>query len=365
MAARFGPARLRAAVVDHKLRDGSEIDAARAASFAAALGVEVRVLALGWNDGARRNQESARRKRYAALCAHARRLGAAVIVTGHTRDDQAETVFMRASAGSSWRGLAGMAMLAPAPVWPEGRGLTLARPLLGVTRAMLREALRARRADWIEDPANANTAFERVRVRARLAQLATVEFDGARLAAVAGKLRRLADAVALEALALVSASARIEDDVTIARVAWAGSREARVRALSVLMAAAAGAEREAPAGVTASIEARFLALGYRGETSSGVRFEPAPGGVRLSRDAGAVLGRTDGAPGLPAMALPVGEEACWDGRIALLANAPGWEAAPAPAGPRFLALRVQSGGAGAVHARPLLRERVEHGLGAP
>ena len=82
-----------------------------------------------------------------------------------------ETVLMRAAAGSNWRGLAGMAPLAPVPLWPEGRGLMLARPLLGARREALRKMLRARGAEWIEDPANADPAFERVRARAALSAL--------------------------------------------------------------------------------------------------------------------------------------------------------------------------------------------------
>src|SRR5262245_43192692 len=161
LAAELGAGRLAAAVVDHALRDGSADDARRAQGFAAALNIDAQVLTLHWPKP-RRAQEAARHARYAALCDHARSIGAHAICAGHTCDDQAETMMMRAAAGSSWRGLAGMAPIAPAPMWPEGRGIVLARPLLGVRRAALREELLRRNARWIEDPGNSNQVFERV-----------------------------------------------------------------------------------------------------------------------------------------------------------------------------------------------------------
>jgi tRNA(Ile)-lysidine synthase len=357
---RFGVSRVRAVVVDHALRAGSRDDALRAAGFADALGVEACVETLNWRDGERRNQEVARRKRYVALCERARVRGAGAILTGHTQDDQAETVLMRAAAGSWWRGLSGMAAIAPAPIWPEGRGLLVARPLLETGRDALRALLRSRGADWIEDPANGNPVFERVRVRQRLAALAGAGFDAGRLVALARRLRSLADAVDAGAAQLIEQAALIDEDIVISAAAWQGPDAVRARALSLLMAAAAGAEREPGAGVTAPIEGRFLKEEYRGETRSGVRFEPIPGGVRLGRDPGAALGRADGAAGLQPVELMEGQVICWDGRFALLARTSGCRAEPDPTGPRFF--QVVGPGDG-VQVTPLLNARVRHGLG--
>jgi tRNA(Ile)-lysidine synthase len=135
LSEQLGGARFLALVVDHGLRAGSAADAARARDFAEALGVRAEVLTIAWAEGAKRAQAHARVARYDLLCARARQIEAQVIVVGHTADDQIETVFMRAGAQSSWRGLAGMSALAPAPVWPQGRGLWIARPLLGARRA--------------------------------------------------------------------------------------------------------------------------------------------------------------------------------------------------------------------------------------
>ena len=74
------------------------------------------------------------------------RHGIAVIALGHTRDDRIETFLMRARQGSGWHGLAGPLPSGPSPVWPEGRGLRLIRPLLAFGREDLRAELRQRAA---------------------------------------------------------------------------------------------------------------------------------------------------------------------------------------------------------------------------
>jgi tRNA(Ile)-lysidine synthase len=345
LAERVGPARLRALVVDHALREGSAADAARAAAFARALGVSAEIKRLSWDqpgpaapppangsawsnhagEGAggprKRSQEAARRQRYVALCDAARTYGARVIAVAHTADDQAETVFMRAAKGSGWRGLAGMAEIAPAPVWPEGRGVLLARPLLQQRRHELRDMLRARRAEWIEDPANANAVFERVRIRARLAQFERSGFDPMRFARLAAQLRALVDQIDAEAAALVARAARFEGpDIIVDLDAWRAPSETRRRGLSALIAAGAGAEREPSPAMIARLETRIAEPSFRGAALGGAHLRRRGGAFHISRDRGAVEGRAGVAP-LRACDLSP-NESVWDGRLALSAARP-------------------------------------------
>lgn len=85
---------------------------------------------------------------------HAPGLAGVRVATAHTRDDQVETVLMRALRGAGARGLAGLAA-------ESG----VARPLLAVTRAEVRAHADARGLRWVEDPSNADRAFLRNRVR--------------------------------------------------------------------------------------------------------------------------------------------------------------------------------------------------------
>lgn len=330
LIAEFGVARLRAAIVDHALRDGSAADAARAATFAHAVGVEARVLTLSWPDAPNRAQAAAREMRYRALCDEARRVAARVIAVAHSADDQAETVLMRAAGGSTWRGLAGMPPFAPAPVWPEGRGLLIARPLLATRRADLRTLLRDRGAEWIEDPSNANTAYERVRVRANLAAMAAVGLDPLCFARLAAKLRQRVDALDSAVAELVARAARFQDDiVTIDRTEWGGDDETRRRALSALITAAGSAAHEPPSAAVERLEARMEG------SLGGAVLSPTRGGVRITRDAGALMGRADGALGLAPLPLPANVQTVWDGRLALTAPAPGWSVVAGSDGPKL------------------------------
>ena len=147
-----------AVVVDHGLQDASAAVAESAADAARALGldpVRVRRVVVTGEGGP---EASARAARYAALDAAADETGAALVLLGHTLDDQAETVLLGLARGSGAASLAGMAP-------QSGR---YARPLLGIRRAATRQAcLDAGLEPW-DDPHNTDPAYTRVRVRDRV-----------------------------------------------------------------------------------------------------------------------------------------------------------------------------------------------------
>jgi tRNA(Ile)-lysidine synthase len=355
---RLGAARLRAAVVDHALRQGSAADARRAKGFADALGVAANILTLAWPDGPNRAQQAAREMRYRVLSEAARALDSKVIAVAHSADDQAETVLMRAGAGSTWRGLAGIAPFAPAPVWPEGRGVMLARPLLGARRAELRSYLSARGAEWIEDPANADSKFERVRVRARLAALESEGFDPSRLSALAARLRERVELANAAAAMLIDRAVTFEDDRALIDLAsWAGSSEACRRALSALITAASGSAREPPADAIERLEAQLI--DSRGATLGGALLTRDGAHIVISRDRGALAGRADGAQPIAPLALPATREVIWDGRVALTAAESGWSVIVEQGTPVLANGDARAPFSDAV-PRWLLRERVEH-----
>jgi len=100
-------------------------------------------------------EAEARRARYRALEARALAVGATRVATGHTADDQAETVLMRLLEGAGPRGLAG---IAPA------RG-ALIRPLLDTRRDEILDHLASRGLRWVEDATNRDVRFLRNRLR--------------------------------------------------------------------------------------------------------------------------------------------------------------------------------------------------------
>jgi tRNA(Ile)-lysidine synthase len=150
LALRLG-ARASALHVNYGLRPGADEDERFVRELCARLDVPLAVERVALSEGGGNLQERAREARYALAETHAEGDYAAA----HTASDQAETVLYRLAVSPGSRALHGMAAR-------RGR---LVRPLLGVTRAEVRDYLRARRLDWREDPSNADRRFARARVR--------------------------------------------------------------------------------------------------------------------------------------------------------------------------------------------------------
>ncbi|WP_329316621.1 tRNA lysidine(34) synthetase TilS [Streptomyces sp. NBC_01262] len=144
-----------AVTVDHGLQAGSDTRAREVAVRLRALGLDP-VDAIGVTVGRQGGPEAAARDaRYAALDAAARDRGAAAVLLGHTRDDQAETVLLGLARGSGTRSLSGMPAV-------NGR---YRRPFLLLDRHTVREACLAQGIDVWEDPHNHDPAYTRSRVR--------------------------------------------------------------------------------------------------------------------------------------------------------------------------------------------------------
>ncbi len=163
--ARGAGRRLIAATVDHGLQIAGATWQDWCADRAARLGHEH--VALAWTGAkpAGGLAAAARTARHRLLAEAARRVGARVILMGHTADDLLEAAAMRAaglrlSSPREW---------APSPAWPEGRGVFILRPLLGARRAALRERLRLAEETWIDDPANDDPRSARAQARKALA----------------------------------------------------------------------------------------------------------------------------------------------------------------------------------------------------
>lgn len=104
-------------------------------------------------------EEAARKRRYAALLAEAESWGARYVLTGHTADDQAETVLFRLVRGSGLRGLAGI---------PRVRSFgptALSRPLLSFFRQEILAYLESLGQDYRRDRTNRDPQFRRNAIR--------------------------------------------------------------------------------------------------------------------------------------------------------------------------------------------------------
>jgi len=101
------------------------------------------------------------------------------IATGHTLDDQAETVLMRVIRGTGLRGLGGIyPRIVVEREGEEGYG-EIVRPLLGIRRLELEQYLADLKQPWREDSSNADSKFTRNRIRRLVLPLLEREFNPA------------------------------------------------------------------------------------------------------------------------------------------------------------------------------------------
>jgi tRNA(Ile)-lysidine synthase len=173
---------------DHRLR-GS--DSAADAEFVRGLAARLNVdFELGHGTGRRADEQSLRRDRYRFFQQVLQRCGARYLALAHSLDDNVETVLHRLMRGTGPAGLAGMRPHRTFAHSGDGRDFVTARPMLELTRAQIREALRAQEYPWREDPSNARLHYQRNWIRHRLLPLMQAEFPEATAAiarAIAGQ----------------------------------------------------------------------------------------------------------------------------------------------------------------------------------
>lgn len=291
--------RLVAVTVDHRLRPESAAEALCVAALCARHGVAHETVAWTGDKPRAGLAAAAREARYRLLADAARRLGASVVLAGHTLDDQAETLAMRAARGDGL-GLAGMARatLYDGRVW-------IVRPLLDLRRPALRGWLAGRGTGWIDDPSNDNPAYERVRVRQRL--------DAAEIAALGARARAHGQGRAAMATQAAELIRRFADRPTpgLLRLdrgffARRGDRQdaAAALALRALLATSGGMPRLPDPARGIALFERLRAGAIMRATLARVAIDSRRAGVFLRREARS----------LPSVPLG-GEPVLWDGRL--------------------------------------------------
>lgn len=269
-----GLAEVSAAHLDHTLRgEESAAEAAWVAAWCAERGIKCEVGAADVAERAKAGkigkQEAARAARYEFLEEAAARVGADWIATGHTRDDQAETVLMNILRGTGTGGLAGIPAV-------SGR---VVRPLLDVSRAETEAYCAAWGLEPRRDPSNLESkAYTRNRVRLELLPQLAREYNPAvaaalvRLSAISGRDSDYLEAQAAQELARVTVS-RAADRVGMDRTALAALHPAiQRRVLRLALAEIRGTD----AGVTFEhIEAACRAISEPDAAGFGLTL-PAP-----------------------------------------------------------------------------------------
>jgi tRNA(Ile)-lysidine synthase len=282
-----GP-KLFAATIDHRLRPESAAEARAVGKLARSLGIAHEILRWTGKKPAAGLQEAARAARYRLLAGAARAAGAAHILTGHTLDDQAETVLLRMARGSGLTGLGAMLQQTPlaedrddessgqrrneTPLW-------IVRPLLDLPKARLLATLAAEGIGFADDPSNRDPRFTRARLRQLMPLLAGEGLDARRLALLARRLQRADAAIETVVDAAAAAASQNGGAIRIDAEKFIGlPAEVALRLLGRAIARAAG---ETPLRL-GRLEALYEAL-MRSSTAP-------PGQARLRRTlAGALV----------------------------------------------------------------------------
>ena len=357
-----------AMTVDHGLHPSSPDWVRWCQERAASAGIEHR--ALEWLGGKDRGNLTvrARAARHRLLADCAREFGAHVLLLGHTRDDLLEAQLMRAAGGRVGDALE----WSPSPVWPQGRGQFLLRPLLGVRRSWIRSFLVEASQSWIEDPANEDLRSARVRARRAVAAAAITRGQEA------GTLSWRRPTTLLQAARLGEAA-----EIAVTRQAIANANSAEVRAfLGAALLCASGTSRPPRATRLARLALRLESRERFTAGLAGARIEADDRQVRIMREPGELTRRP-----LASLADNV-----WDGRFEFHAKNPAVEirplscllgrlapaerrrlaAAPAAARRALPAMMLTNGkaicpmlaGEGPARAKPLVMARLAGALGA-
>src|SRR2546426_868321 len=231
-------------------------------------------------------QSQARDTRYAFFARVRQEYGLTAVATGHTADDQAETVLLWLLRGSGTSGLAGI---------PVQRGDGIIRPLLGVTREQVLNYLASRGIAYRTDASNATRVYRRNRIRHEIVPLLRT-FNPRIVQGLARAAEILAaDAALLDDLERERWKAVVKD-VASGRVVLQGERLAQEplglqrrlirRALSVVHGAAVGLTFLHVSDVLARV------VGAR----HGAKLD-LPGGVRRGRDGALPAGGRGGGGG--------------------------------------------------------------------
>ncbi|MBN2680365.1 tRNA lysidine(34) synthetase TilS [Acidithiobacillus montserratensis] len=149
--------------VDHGWHAQSPVWADFCVTRAHALGVPCTVLRLPPETIGEGPEDRARRGRYAVLAAQLQE--GDLLLTAQHQQDQAETFFLQLLRGTGIAGLAAMPRQKPL-----GKGLLL-RPLLQIPKKVLLDYLQKKNIPYLQDPANQDPRFDRVRVRQQLLPL--------------------------------------------------------------------------------------------------------------------------------------------------------------------------------------------------
>ena len=147
------------ALVDHRLRKDSSLEAKKVVRILKKIGINCKILVWKGRKPNSNIQKIARNNRYRLLVKECNRFDAKTILLGHQMNDLHENFFLRMTRGSGLKGLTSLG------VNSEFSNIKLLRPLINITKKDLEKLASIVFKKFISDPSNKNDEFARVRIR--------------------------------------------------------------------------------------------------------------------------------------------------------------------------------------------------------
>ena len=149
----------RYALVDHKLRKNSSLEAKKVVQILKKIGINCKILVWKGRKPNSNIQKIARNNRYRLLVKECNRFDAKTILLGHQMNDLHENFFLRMTRGSGLKGLTSLG------VNSEFSNIKLLRPLIDIPKKDLEKLASIVFKNFIKDPSNKNDEFARIRIR--------------------------------------------------------------------------------------------------------------------------------------------------------------------------------------------------------
>lgn len=290
-----------ALIVNHNLRDEAEVEAQLAAKNACAMGAIPLILTWHGDKPKTAIQSKARQARYRLMGAACRQHGIKTLWLGHHQDDQIETVYMRASRGSGWRGLAGMRAVSAGNIWPALYQTALVRPLLTITRETLRGYNQHHGLSFIDDPSNQDRRYQRVRARQFLSESPSVKPKFVALSKAA-QLGLTEERATLRDLSQSHVTQFPWGGIHVTRAGWESAPvNLRAHWLQIILLSVSGQTQLTSPTKRGHLVEKMTDFAFSGTTLGGAMIMPYENdqgadhqdGFLFLRDPGAVLGRSD------------------------------------------------------------------------
>lgn len=273
---------LKVLTVDHGMRAESGAEARFVRDIARRNGLDHQILQWTTPRPQGNLQKAARDARY-HLLAQARG-EARVILTGHTLEDQAETVLMRLARGSGVDGLTGILERRWCPEGSAGQGYWIMRPLLNIKREALRDYLRGQGQTWVDDPSNDNTDFERIRLRKSMPLLSELGLTSEALAQTGKRMAQVRASLEQRVLAICRDAVVVDcGDLIIEHAIFARyDREIQCRVLEHCLGWVSSADYMPRSNVLSA--ALNTILEEKGTTLHGCLISVSKGKIRMCRE---------------------------------------------------------------------------------